>query len=381
VNKETNSILGIYSETEELLQFGSWTYDPSSLTIEWSSGIFSILGYSYDEVQPSVDLFIDHVLPDYRDQIQNLMEDVSRYANGFEIEFELRSKDQRIKVIHAKGKVVADIAGRSKIVGIFRDTTDVKNAEREREKTLRELNRSNRELEDFAYVASHDLQEPLRKIAMFSERLKMKYGSAFEKEGQLFMDRILASADNMKVLIDNLLEFSKANRSSQNFAVIDLKRVIDDVLTDLELKIEETGTQVIITSTLPKIEAVYSEMKQLMTNLISNAIKFRKVGLTPVITINVHKATKAEKSMFCLTSPETYFVIDVKDNGIGFEQQHADEIFQVFHRLHGKSEYPGSGIGLAICKRIIDNHNGIIKAKSAPLHGATFTIVLPQKQF
>lgn len=194
------------------------------------------------------------------------------------------------------------------------------------------------------------------------------------------MDRILSSADNMKVLIDNLLEFSKANRSLQNFARVELQDVVDDVLSDLDLKIEETGTQVVITSPLPKIEAIYSEMKQLFSNVMSNAIKFRKQDVQPVITINAHKATKPEKLHYELKQSETYFVVDIKDNGIGFDQEYAEKIFQIFHRLHGKSEYPGSGIGLAICKRIIDNHHGTISAISAALQGATFTIVLPQKQ-
>ena len=381
LNKEATTILDIYSETEELLQFGSWTWDPQSMRVEWSSGIFAILGYHPDEVEPSARLFLHHISKNQTDEIQQLLDDSARYRNGFEIEFEIRTKNDDLKVVHSKGKPVTDATGQLKIVGILRDITAVKSAEREKERTLKELNRSNRELEEFAYVASHDLQEPLRKIAMFSERLKVKYSDAFEKDGQVFMERILASADNMKVLIDNLLEFSKANRSSQNFAWIDLKSVIDDVLTELELKIEETAAQVVVTSTLPHMEAVYSEMKQLFTNLISNAIKFRKPGVDAVITLNVHKATNAEKKHFCLRAEETYFVIDVKDNGIGFEQEYADKIFQIFHRLHGKSEYPGSGIGLAICKRIIDNHNGTINAISAPLQGATFTVVLPQKQF
>jgi len=381
VNKESIAIKEIYSETEELLHFGSWAWEPDEEKVEWSAGIYSILGYQVNEVTPSINLFVDHILPEHRMDVVRLLEDGVRHQTGFEIEFEIRTRNEQVRIIHSKGKCVSkDAAGSPRLVGILRDVTSIRNAEREQERTLRELNRSNRELEEFAYVASHDLQEPLRKIAMFSERLRVRYGDAIEKDGQLFMDRILSSADNMKVLIDNLLEFSKANRSSQNFATLELQDVIDEVLSDFDLKIEETGTQVLITSPLPKIEGVYSEMKQLFSNLISNAIKFRKQDVQPLITINAHKATKAEKLHYCLNPSETYYVIDLKDNGIGFEQEYADKIFQIFHRLHGKSEYPGSGIGLAICKKIIDNHKGTISAISAALQGATFTIVLPQKQ-
>jgi PAS domain S-box-containing protein len=382
VNKDIATINEIYTETEALLHFGSWAWEPDTDNVEWSAGIFSILGYEFNEVVPSVDLFIQHILPEYRDEMQKLLSDPVRHENGFEIEYEIRTKNDDLKFIQAKGKLVANPSGRvPRVVGILRDITASKNAQREQDRMLRELNRSNKELEEFAYVASHDLQEPLRKIAMFSERLKVRYGDAIEKDGQVFMDRILNSADNMKVLIDNLLEFSRANRSSQNFASIDLNDIIAEVQSDFELKIEETDAQILITSKLPKIEAVYSEMKQLFCNLISNGIKFRKQGVNPVITINAHKATKAEKIHYNLQVNQPYYVIDIKDNGIGFEQEYADAIFQVFQRLHGKSEYPGSGIGLAICKRIIDNHNGSINVISAPLQGATFTIALPQTQF
>ena len=381
VNKESIAIREIYTETEELLHFGSWAWEPDKEKVEWSAGIYSILGYGVDEVRPSISLFLDHILPKHRQEVGALLEDGIRHRTGFEIEFEVMTTDEKVRIIHARGKCVSrDSGGSPRLVGILRDVTTLRDAEREQERILRELNRSNRELEEFAYVASHDLQEPLRKIAMFSERLKMRYGNAIEKDGQLFMERILSSADNMKVLIDNLLEFSKANRSSQNFARVELQDVMEEVLSDLDLKIEETGTQVVITSSLPKIEGVYSEMKQLFSNVMSNAIKFRKPDVQPVITINAHKATKAEKQHYDMKQAETYFVIDIKDNGIGFDQEYAGKIFQIFHRLHGKSEYPGSGIGLAICKRIIDNHNGAISAISAPLQGATFTIVLPQKQ-
>lgn len=381
LTKESTTIREIYAETEELLQFGSWAWEPDADRVEWSAGIFSILGYSLDEVEPSVPLFLEHIVAESRDEVLKLVDDCLRHQTGFEIEFEIRTKNDDLRIVHSRGKCVSrDATGSPRLVGIMRDVTAAKIAEREQERTLRELNRSNKELEEFAYVASHDLQEPLRKIAMFSERLKDRYGKSIEKDGQVFMERILSSAGNMKTLIDNLLEFSKANRSSQNFAAVSMKDVIAQVKSDLELKIEETGAQILVTSQLPSIDAVFSEMNQLFSNLISNAIKFRKQDVQPVITINVHKATRAEKNHYKLRPADVYYVIDIKDNGIGFEQEYAERIFQIFHRLNGKSEYPGSGIGLAICKRIIDNHNGVITAISAPLQGATFTIVLPQKQ-
>jgi light-regulated signal transduction histidine kinase (bacteriophytochrome) len=260
-----------------------------------------------------------------------------------------------------------------------RDVTPFRNFERDRERSIRELNRSNRELEEFAYVASHDLQEPLRKISTFGERLHAKFSEALGKEGALYLERILASTENMRILIDNLLEFSRATRSSRAFEKVDLNTVMATVKMDLELKIEENNAQIIITS-LPKIEAVPSEMKQLFNNLLSNSIKFKKPAVDPVIEIGTEKIGKQEKEKHHLPADKEFFKINIKDNGIGFEEEYAERIFQIFQRLHGKAEYPGSGIGLAICKKIVDNHGGVMYAEGKLGAGATFILILPEKQ-
>jgi light-regulated signal transduction histidine kinase (bacteriophytochrome) len=267
-----------------------------------------------------------------------------------------------------------------KLIGITRDVTPLKYFERERDRSIRELNRSNQELEEFAYVASHDLQEPLRKISTFSERLKAKFAAPLGSEGSLYVDRILASTENMRILIDNLLEFSRMARSTYAFARINLQDIIRSVVTDLELKIEETGARIVL-GTLPEVEVVAAEMKQLFNNLIGNAIKFRSEGEPILIEINSDKVSRQEKEERHLPSELDYFKITIRDNGIGFEEEYAERIFQIFQRLHGKSEYPGSGIGLAICKKIADNHNGLIYAESTPGKGAAFHLILPEKQF
>lgn len=263
---------------------------------------------------------------------------------------------------------------------VAQDITDKIKGKEEQEQSIRNLNRSNKDLEEFAYVASHDLQEPLRKISMFSERLKQKLASALDQESESFIDRIIASSNNMRVLIDNLLEFSRINRGSDNYTLISLDTVLDQVRLELELKIEETGSHIQIATPLPSIQAGASQMKQLFCNLLSNAIKFRKSNVPAVVTITSQKLTRDEKKLLKLPAQCAFYKIEVQDNGIGFEAEYADTIFQIFQRLHGKSEYPGSGIGLAICKKIVDNHNGRIFAHSEPEKGTTFTIVLPENQ-
>jgi signal transduction histidine kinase len=184
----------------------------------------------------------------------------------------------------------------------------------------------------------------------------------------------------MKGLIDNLLEFSRVNRNERTFSELNLEEVLNTVISNLELKIEETGTKIQV-SLLPTVQAVRSEMEQVFANLLSNAIKFRRNSVTPEIRVTARKASRAEKSKHSLRSGVPYFVIEVSDNGIGFEEQYTEQIFQIFHRLHGKSEYPGSGIGLSICKKILDNHKGVIFAKSVPESGSTFTVIIPEKQY
>ena len=247
------------------------------------------------------------------------------------------------------------------------------------ENKVRELDRSNKELEEFAYIASHDLQEPLRKITSFSERLKEKLPSNLEPDVQLYLNRMLAATDNMRTLIDNLLEFSRTSRISEPFVKTDLNNIISEVRADLELKIEETSTD-IKSETLPVIDAIPMQMRQLFTNLFTNAIKFKGEDSTPVIEIKCAELSEEEKEANHLRQNSKYYKITVKDYGIGFDQEFSLKIFQIFQRLHGKAEYPGSGIGLAICKKIVENHSGRIFAESEPGKGAEFITILPESQ-
>jgi light-regulated signal transduction histidine kinase (bacteriophytochrome) len=247
------------------------------------------------------------------------------------------------------------------------------------ENKVKELDRSNKELEEFAYIASHDLQEPLRKITSFSERLKEKLPANLEPDVQLYLNRMLAATDNMRTLIDNLLEFSRTSRISEPFARVDLNNVISEVKADLELKIEETNTK-IESDVLPVVHAIPMQMRQLFTNLFTNAIKFKRANTNPEIHISCNEMTGEELESHHLRHHTKHYKIVVRDEGIGFDQEFAMKIFQIFQRLHGKAEYPGSGIGLAICKKIVENHNGRIYAESESGKGAAFVIILPESQ-
>lgn len=240
------------------------------------------------------------------------------------------------------------------------------------------LNSSNEALEQFAYVASHDLQEPLRKIMTFSDRLISKKDDLDEDTKQ-YLERIVNAAGRMRILIHDLLSFSRVSRDKTTFNSIDLNEIISTVLDDMELLITEKQA-VINTVPLPRISGEPVQMAQLFQNLISNAIKFSRPGIRPEVTISCREVSPQELfKNFGEHSQTRHYCITVKDNGIGFDQKYADRIFVIFQRLHSRSQYEGTGIGLAVCKRIVENHGGFITVNSSPGEGAAFSIYLPAK--
>ena len=195
----------------------------------------------------------------------------------------------------------------------------------------------------------------------------------------MYINRILASSGNMRNLIDNLMEFSRISRHKHPAEAVDLSLIVANVLTELDLVIEETGASITV-APLPVIEAIPAQMTQLFFNLINNAIKFRQKNVLPVINIEQKEMNDQEKRKYQLQLTETYFLLTVSDNGIGFEQMYADRIFQLFQRLQGKHEFPGTGIGLSICKKIANNHNGQLFASGEVGKGSSFYIILPKHQ-
>jgi signal transduction histidine kinase/PAS domain-containing protein len=243
-----------------------------------------------------------------------------------------------------------------------------------------ELERSNRELEDFAYIASHDLQEPLRKIQAFGNRLQQKYANELDQRGQDYLVRMESAAARMQALINDLLTFSRVTTRAQPFVEVDLNRLVQEVLQDLEVKIGEVNGRVHV-DTLPTIEAEPTQMRQLLQNLISNALKFHRPNLAPLIHIHSEVLDEAPADMAQDAVPNIpYCRLFVADNGIGFDEKYLDRIFTVFQRLHGRSHYEGTGVGLALCRKIVERHQGTITAKSQVDQGATFIITLPMKQ-
>jgi len=240
-----------------------------------------------------------------------------------------------------------------------------------------ELNYSNESLEQFAYIASHDLQEPLRKIRTFSGLLQDNFTEEMSPVAQDLVSKISRSSERMSTLIREVLDFSRILHDDLAFEKVNLDHVVSDIIDDFDLIITEKKA-VFRCDKLPVIEAIPVQIKQLFSNLIGNSLKFSKESASPVITISSEMLSDKERMNYkTLAQGVPYCRISIKDNGIGFEQQYADQIFLIFHRLHGRIEYTGTGIGLALCKKIVVNHNGEISAYSNETDGALFQILLP----
>lgn len=264
--------------------------------------------------------------------------------------------------------VTEQVLARQKIEEVVdQRTKQLAQANEDLQKTNKELQRSNQNLEEFAHAASHDLKEPIRKIHFFTQHLKDQLANHLKEDEQRSFTRIVNATQRMGNLIDDLLLYSHVSQKPHQTETVDLNEKVQRVIEDLELDIEEKQA-VVHVGNLPVVQGYRRQLQQLFQNLISNSLKYSKTGVPPQINITAEQVS---------TNGKTYHVIRVVDNGIGFEQQYEDKIFQMFSRLHGKSEYSGTGVGLSIVKKVVENHNGYIQVKSTSGEGSTFEIYLP----
>ncbi len=277
-------------------------------------------------------------------------------------------------------QVQKDMADLAKLNIILEErVSSEKQTQAEISKHASELARSNTELEQFASVASHDLQEPLRKILAFGDRLQRKCGDTLDPESLDYLKRMRGAAGRMQDLINGLLNYSRVSSRAQPFERVPLSRVVSEVLTDLEARIEQAAARVEV-QPLPEIDADPMQMRQLMQNLIGNALKFHRQDRLPVIRVEGVILSPQQAQERGYSRHEKLCEIAVEDNGVGFDPKHADRMFNVFQRLHSRKEFEGTGVGLAICRKIAERHGGRISAKSQLGQGARFTITLPLRQ-
>lgn len=259
------------------------------------------------------------------------------------------------------------------IVITFTDVTQSKIHEQEMLAKQKELEDTNYQLEQFAYIASHDLQEPLRKVRAFGDRLSTKFSDQLGEQGLDYITRMQSASERMQVLIDDLLKYSRVSRAERDFTAVDLNAVYREVVLDLETEIERKQAQV-VSDTLPVIQADEGQMRQLFQNILSNALKYSKNEIAPKIAVRV-----SEMRILQAEVEKSFWELQFVDNGIGFDPQYREQIFVIFKRLHGRSEFSGTGIGLAICEKIVLGHGGRIEAESTPGVGTTFKVLLPKE--
>ena len=371
----------VFPHMENILHCGLYIHSFENNETYWSRGMYSILGTEPESIEPSFDNFVKFILAEDREKVKSIVKKAREKRAAYQIDFSLLDGKGIYKRIHAETHVKADDSGSVReYSGVIKDITESYFYKKALEQKVMQLDKSNKNLQEFVYVASHDLQEPLRKISTFVERLKNRFEEVLGQEGNMYVTRILNSSINMQTLLEDLLNFSRLSVNDKEFEKVSLQECMNSVLNDLEIKIEETGTKV-SADPLPEIQAYSTQIKQLFSNLLSNAIKFRKQGQPPVITIRCSRVRPDEYPDLTFSNGLNYLRIELQDNGIGFENEFSERIFMIFQRLNGKSEFAGSGIGLSICKKIVENHHGFIFASGTPDKGATFTVLLPEKQY
>ncbi|GAB3900630.1 sensor histidine kinase [Spirosoma agri] len=376
---------------------GTWDYNLVTNYALWSPICKQLFGLSPTSTV-SAAVLLDQVHPDDKERVaQANARILSPQSDGnHNVIFRTINGPDTYRWVQAKGRTIINQQGRIvRFSGIVIDITELKQAQEtirqsadvleqrvlERTKALNEANqqlkKSNENLEEFAYIASHDLQEPLRKIQTFGDLLNEKYAPHLG-EGVAYLERMQTAARRMSNLIKDLLMFSRISSRQRATMSVGLTELVQFVLQDLEMTIEDTKATIHV-DPLPTVQGDQSQLAQLFLNLLSNAIKFHRAGVTPLITVKatVVNATELPVSVWPARVVDSYNCIEVSDNGIGFDEKYLDRIFQVFQRLHGKSEYAGTGIGLAICEKVTATHGGAITAKSQLGQGTTFCIYLP----
>lgn len=378
--KAQNDQLLIFKEStnqsEIIGKHGNWVWHIDSNKFTYSNNLYRLLGEEPHSFEANFDNFLKFVHPEDVDRLANELDEMIKNEELPFVSYRIVQKNGTIKYLKAYAKAFYSADGQKRLLGITSDITDEIENFLELEERNLELERNNKELSAFNYAASHDLQEPLRKIQTFVSRLEEKEADKFSDSGHQYLERIKSASARMRVLIDDLLQFSRTNKPDKEFVMADLNELFENAKQDVAITILEKKAQ-IKSDDLPKAMVIAFQMQQLFLNLLSNSLKYSKKETCPIIKINYSKVKATDEPYLLKASKDHYHKITFTDNGIGFDQKYAEKIFDLFNRLHNKEDYSGTGIGLSICKKIIENHKGLILAKGEINVGSVFTIYLP----
>jgi len=380
VLSETNEDLEVFKkltqQAEVVSKSATWIWYVDENTYHFSDNLFKLLGIEPNSIEPTIENFFEFVHEDDREGLgQEINNMIKNEALPF-VNYRIVQPNGTIKHFKAHAELIDNGFEDKQLLGVTLDVTDEFDNFKLIEERNLELERNNKELSAFNYVASHDLQEPLRKIQTFISRIEAKELNNLSEKGQFYIEKIKLSSTRMRMLIDDLLQYSRTNNSENDFNKIDINLLLEEAKQELSDSIEDKNAE-IISDNLPAMEVVSFQIEQLFINLISNSLKYSREDVPPVIEIQHQEILSKDVELLQKSLFKYHHRIVFRDNGIGFEQTYSKKIFDLFNRLHGKSEYSGTGIGLAICKKIVDNHHGVIIADGKPGIGAIFTIYLP----
>lgn len=364
-------------EAEKIGKYGYWRWSRKKDEYFFSDNLLKIFGFSEDDMPENFTYFRGNVHP--KDVIAN-KDIVAQLMDGTLVSDTMtqriyRKNDGELRYLRIVMKLVEN-ADEDFYLGIVQDITEEYLVQQLLEQNNRNLEIINKELQSFNYIASHDLQEPLRKIETFITRIEAQEADKFSENGQMYFSRMKSASKKMRQLIDDLLQFSRTSRNDYAFERADLNILMENALDELQQKIEEKNAEIHYEK-LPNVSVISFQIQQLFSNLISNSLKYSKEDVSPVIHIT-HSFITADQDAVLTANKATgkFYKFVFTDNGIGFEEEYNDKVFDLFTRLHSKSDFEGTGIGLAICKKIIENHHGFITASGQPSEGAVFTFYL-----
>ena len=370
INKE------IFEHSEQIANISNWCWNKDDNKLTYSNNLYNLLGCNPNEIESNGN-FIDFVHPDDRQFVFQSSQGVSGDFVGSEIFYRIIRKDGALRFIKSSWKMITDNYGKTFIIGVNADITEQYNKDKMIEEKINDLEKSNKELSAFNHIASHDLQEPLRKVQTFISRIREKDFETFPENVKNYFIGIERATTRMQMFIEDLLLYSRASNITKIFEITDLNVILENAKQELSQRIEEKNVIIQSSSYLPRLNVIPFQIQQLFNNILSNSIKYSKLDVAPVILIDANMVSGTDLTVPNGNSKIKYYKISITDNGIGFDPQHSEDIFNLFYRLHNKSEYSGTGVGLAICKVIVENHKGFIRAEGIPNVGTTITFFLP----
>ncbi len=378
LKKKNNQLLineKLFDYSERLAEISNWCWNVEHNILTFSKNLYRLLGCEPHEFEPTLENFIKFVHPDDRHIIEEGNQNVLAGKASIAY-FRVIRKDGMLRNFKSSGKFITDAYNKQMLIGVNADITDQYIKDKELEDKVADLERSNKELSAFNHVASHDLQEPLRKIQTFISRIKDQDFDALSETTQGYFVRIQTSANRLQKLIDDLLLFSRTNKANKVFEKTNLNEILENTKAEMAETIDAKKA-VIQSNVLPTLYGIPFQLQQVFDNIIGNSLKYSNPNEPVRIVITTKIVSGDSVPDHLATSAKKFYKIAIADNGIGFKQDYAENIFTLFHRLHDQSEYSGTGIGLAICKKIVENHKGYIVAESESGKGATFYIYLP----